>query len=228
MYSQNFKILSLNDLNVIELKKKNDISKSYIVEYNKAFVIIFKDGTSILRPPVLGGNKGLYFDDYNDMIKIIDTKVYPISNNITFWERNKEQVQIIDSFISTNIEKLSTLLKFEVIFDDDSAYLKSLSDTINTNYKKIKRKDKDLDYYIAIYIGETIRRKNNAVWKLLPKNGFEISYIPEIVKDSTFCSHWGFVFGQLEMISYIPIELETIVQDSGKFFEFTRNRYIAD
>jgi hypothetical protein len=45
MYSQNtFKVLTLKELSVIELKNKDKISQTYIVEYNKAFVTIFNDG----------------------------------------------------------------------------------------------------------------------------------------------------------------------------------------
>jgi hypothetical protein len=184
--------------------------------------------SSILRPPVLGGDKGFFFDDHKNMIEMINAKKYPIKIKSNFWQREKLRIKEMDSFVSYNCETLSILLDFEINIEGDSIYLKKLSDVINAKYKKLKKKNKDLDYYIATYIGEVIRKRNDAEWKLLPKYAFEVYYIPEIVKDSTFCPHWGFVFNQIEMISFIPLDIETLIEDYGKFYPFTNNRYVND
>lgn len=222
--SSKYRVLSVKELNSIEEKNRSNIIKSYIIDYNKAFVTMFKDGSSIILPPILGGKEGLFFYDSQDMDNMIKSQIFPVKGTGSFWEKEKKRVLSFSCQISYYCLKLSDILDYKVVISQDSSYLRELSDIIN---KKLKlKKDKNLYFYLAIYVGELLRQKLNAKWKLFPEYSLNMSYHPEIVYNNKFCDHWGFVIDQLKMADFLPVDIEDLVERSNQFFPINDRRYI--
>ncbi len=219
-----YKVLSVKELTKIETNKKQEIDSSYIIDYNGAFVTTFKDKSSIILPPVLGGEEGLLFYDIADMYKMIENKVYPVKGNNSFWEKESLRVLKFPDAINYYCSELSRILNYGVEINNDTAYLGELSRVINTSLGS--KKQKSLLYnYLAIYISELLRRKADATWQLMPQKALNVYYIPEIVKDGKFCTPWSFLIGQLEMVSFMPINIENLLDRANLFYPIQNRTY---
>ena len=220
-----YKVLSIEELNKIEKEKRLKTDTSYIVEYNGAFATVFKDRTSILTPPVLGGKEGLFFYNVEDMNAMIASRIYPVKGNGSFWEKEKDRVINFSNEMPYYCSKLTEILNYKVELSNDKSYLKELSNVV-TEKLKLKKNNKILCNYLSIYIGELLREKVNGEWKLLPEKALNVYYLPEIIKDNKFCSHWSFTIGQLEMASFIPVDIESLIEKANVFYPIGNRGYI--
>jgi hypothetical protein len=220
-----YHILSIEDLNRIEKTKFSQIDTSYIVDYNGAFVTVFKDRTSILRPPVLGGDEGLLFDNVADMNEMIKSRTFPVKGNNSFWAQEKERVLNFSGSIPYYCNRLTELLDFKVELKDDADYLKEFSEVVNKKLK-VKGGRNLLYHYLSIYIGEMIRLKVNGEWRLFPQYALNVYYVPEITKGSQFCSHWNTVIRRLEMAPSMPVNLETLISGANVFYPAAGRKYL--
>lgn len=220
-----YEILSREELDKIEIAKEKEIKKSYILDYNGAFVTIFRDGSATVRPPVLGENEGLVFYDLDAMNEMIASRSYPVKGNDTFWEKEKERVLHFNDSMPYYCERLSEMLDFKVEFNHDAAYLAQLSE-VATKALKGKTKKKDLlRAYLTIYIGELLRQKVNGKWRLLPHASLNVYYVPEITKGNQYCEHWNSVVRQLEMASFIPVNIEALIERANEFYPIGNRKY---
>ena len=185
---------------------------------------VFKDGTSILLPPVLGGDEGLYFYNFIDMEKMINSRIYPVKGTQSFWEKEKERVLNFSNEIPHYCSELSKMLEYKVEINNDTAYLYALSKVVNEKLK-LKENDTILYNYLAIFIGELLRVKIEGEWKLLPQNSLNVYYIPEITKDDEFCNHWSFIINELKIAKITPIDIQYLVNKAGVFFPQGRRKY---
>jgi hypothetical protein len=221
-----YKVLSVEELNKIEEAKRIETDTSYIIEYNGAFVTVFKDKTSILAPPVLGGKEGLFFYNVADMDEIIKSRNYPVKGNNSFWEKEKQRVLNFSDEMPYYCSRLTEMLNYKVELNSDKLYLKELSEVV-TKKIKVQKDKKKLYNYLSIYIGELLRQRVNGEWKLLPQKALNVYYMPEITKDDKFCSHWSFIIGQLEMASFIPVDIESLIDKANVFYPIANRNYIS-
>lgn len=220
-----YKVLLLEELNKIAEEKQEIVDTFYINDYNAVFVTLFKDGTAILSPPVLGGPEGIFFNDIEAMHAMIASRKYPVKGTGSFWEKEKERIEHIDTSISYYCTKLSELLNFKVEVNDDSVYLKELSSVIDSKIKS-KKLPKYLKEYLSIYIGELIRKKLGGEWKLAIEYAFHIYYTPDVVKDNKHYDLW-FILSELDMTKFIPFDLIYIIDNAKeKFYPYNQDRYI--
>jgi hypothetical protein len=221
-----YKVLSVEELNKIEEAKRIETDTSYIIEYNGAFVTVFKDKTSILAPPVLGGKEGLFFYNVADMDEIIKSRNYPVKGNNSFWEKEKQRVLNFSDEMPYYCSRLTEMLNYKVELNSDKLYLKELSEVV-TKKIKVQKDKKKLYNYLSIYIGELLRQRVNGEWKLLPQKALNVYYMPEITKDDKFCSHWSFIIGQLEMASFIPVDIESLIDKANVFYPIANRNYVS-
>lgn len=222
-----YKVLPLTELNKIKEKKQDIIDTVYINDYNAVFVTIFKDGTAILSPPVLGGHEGLFFYDIEAMHAMIASREYPVKGTGTFWEKEKERIEHISTSIPYYCTKLSELLDFKVEVKDDTVYLKELS-TVISNKMKAKKQPKYLKIYLSIYIGELIRRRVDGEWKLFTEYAFHIYYIPRVVKEEKSCDVISFIIGELEITKFMPFDMEYVINKAKeRFYPYNKDRYVS-
>lgn len=222
-----YKVLSLDELNKIEELKRSETDTTYIVEYNGAFVTVFKDGSSIILPPVLGGNEGLLFDDVGEMKKMIESRIFPVKGNNSFWENERNRVLNFPDSISYYCSKLTKMLNYKVELTHDKVYLKELSKVITDKYKTTSDK-RNLRNYVSIYVGELLRQRVNGRWRLAKEMSLNVYFIPEITKGDTYCDHWNFVIGELEMASFIPFDIENLIERASTMFHPIRGRRYLD
>lgn len=220
-----YKVMPLKVLSQIIDKSKLNIDTSYIVDYNKAFVTIFKDGTSILTPPVLGGDEGLFFTNVNTMNEMIKSKIYPVKGNGSFWELEKDRVINFSVSMEYYCNKLSEWLDFKVIFNSDKLYLKELSTIISKKLHNKTKLSKVLVNYVSIYIAEMLRQKVNGKWQLLPEYSLNTYYTPEIVNNDMFCNPWYFINYELSFASKQTISVEEIITKINSFFPIGDRKY---
>lgn len=220
-----YKVVTIQEINGLAAQKAAIIDSSYQVDYNKALVTTFKDGTATIFPGN-GGGDGLLFYDLKAMKKMIKERTFPVRGDGSFWEQ--EKMRVLDFYHSLDYycSKLSEFLQFEVHISNDQTYLKQLSQIINLKASSNNNND-NLIRFLAIYIGEIIRQRVNGKWMLFPIYTLNTYYIPEIVYDRTYCSHWSYVINQLEMVSFIPIDLEGLIEKASTFVPFKNRNYVA-
>ena len=213
--------LSVQELNKIEEKKK--IDTFYQLDYNMATVTMFKDGTATLFP---GGGlgEGLLFYDLGVMKRMIEERVFPVMGDGSFWEKEKERVLRLNENIPYYCEKVSAFLGLEVQMSIEKEYLKKLTGAINQKFYNQKVEDK-MYLYLAIYIGELIRIKNKGKWILFPEYTLNVYYIPEIVVEKKSYGPIWFVINRLELASYMPLDVETIIEEAD-FAPYGNRRYV--
>lgn len=220
-----YKVLSKGELTRIEEEKKLEIDSFYIIDYNGVFVTTFADGTAILLPPVLGEEEGFFFTNKRSMQEMIDARSYPVKGTGSFWEQEKARVINIEYSMAYYCSKLSELLGFSVELKDERVYLKELSMVVGSKFKS-KKVDKDLPNYLAVYIGELIRKRVNGEWKLAIENAFNVYYIPEVVKGNLSFNTVAYIKGELGLASYMPFDIESIVEKANdRFVPYKAGRY---
>jgi len=221
--SENYKVLSVGELNSIQNKKQSSVDTFYQIEYNKAFVTLFKDGTATLLP---GGGlgEGMFFSNKDELQKILATKTFPTKGDGSFWELEKKRILNFQNEIPYYCENLSSIFGLHVEINLDTSYLKHFSNIINQKFaqKKIARKTYN---YLAIYIAEILRKKTGGKWKLSPKYTLNLYYIPEIVREDKFCSPWSSIIGNLESFKYMPIDLTKIIDDANRYYSIGGRTY---
>lgn len=212
-----YKVMTREELNRLQAQLESQVSSSWIHKDNGAFVTVYKDNTAIMMPPVLGGEEGLFFHSVNDMKEMMAGKQYPVKGNDSFWEHEQERVLRFPDSISYYTGRLSEMLGIEVQISRDSNYLRKLSERFTAEVNATN--DKQLLYdYMTVYVGELIRQESNGQWQLSPQPAFNVYYIPVIVKGKMFCSHWGFVTGQLEMSAFQPVDIGRMLESAKQFF----------
>jgi hypothetical protein len=219
-----YRILSTVKLNEIEEKKFAEIDSSYQVDYNKASVTIFKDKTAILFPGA-GGGEGILFNNVSEMEEMIKSRNFPVKGDGSFWEREKSRMLKLNSEIPYYCDKLSELLDFKVEITNDPVYLKELSRVVNNKVINSKN-SQELNNYLGIYIGELLRKKVNAKWRLFPRYTLNMYYLPELVNGNTYADPIYTVISQLEIASIIPIDIESLVEKANDFVPFSTRNYI--
>ncbi|OQP54579.1 hypothetical protein A4H97_21660 [Niastella yeongjuensis] len=221
-----YKVMSTAALNELEEKNQSLIDSTYQLESNLAFVTVFKDKTAIILPGK-GDKEGLFFENTEALNKMVESGVYPVKGDGSFWERQKSRVLNFANEMDYYCSRLSEMLNFKVELRNDPQYLKELSQIITLKFStKPKRIDKNLYCYLAIYVGELLRRKVDGAWKFLPIYSLNVYYQPEIVSNGKFCDHWGFIIGQLEMASFLPVDIEGLIERlEGDFFPVDSRRY---
>jgi hypothetical protein len=221
-----YRILSLTELNQIESTKRSLIDTTYIVDYNGAFATVFKDGTSILLPPVLGGKEGLFFYRVSDMNEMIKLNTFPVKGNNSFWENEKERALHFPDAMPYYCSKLTELLNYKTEFKDDASYLKTLSEVISKKLKSSKN-SKTLINYLSIYVSELLRQRVDGQWQLTPQKALNVYYIPEIIKQEKFCSPWSIILGELELVSFLPIDIDAIIEKANVFYPIANRNYLT-
>lgn len=222
-----YEILSIEQLNMVDTAKLQEIERSYILDYNGAFVTIYRDGSATLRPAVLGGKEGLLFHDLDAMNEMIASRSYPVKGNGGFWENEKARVLKFNQSMPYYLSWLSEMLEFNVEFSSDRSYLAELS-AVATKVLGSKKKNKDLlRAYLTIYIGELLRQKVKGEWKLQPQKALNVYYVPEIVKGNKFCTHWNYVGKRLKVSNAIPVDIEKLVDSSNEFYPAFGRKYVT-
>lgn len=223
----NFKVLPLTELDEIRRQKDDQVESDYIQEDNSAFVTLFKDGTAVISPPVLGGDEGLYFLDRETMKKMVASASYPVKGTGSFWEREKERILDLENQMPYFLEKLSKLFGMEVKVSQDIEYLGKLSQAITSTLKSKPKNRKDIHLMVGLYVAEVIRTRENARWGLFPLPSLNMAYEPEVVKGTIACSPYSYVVGQLEMASFLPVDLQKLISvTSDQFFNTGNRRYL--
>ncbi len=220
-----YRVMSLKELSQIMDRNRLNIDTSYIIDYNKAFVTIFKDGTSILTPPALGGDEGLFFANIDVMQRMIQSKIYPVKGNGSFWELEKDRVINFSGSMDYYRKKLSEWLEFKVEFNTDNAYLIELSGIVSKKLQHKTKVNKLLINYVSIYVAEMLRQKLNGKWELLPEYSLNMYYTPEIVSKNTFCNPWYFINYELSFASHRAINIEDIIIKVNSFLPIENRTY---
>ena len=221
-----YKVLPVAQLNKVIDDKQGIIDTSYINDYNAIFVTIFKDGTAVLSPPILGGEEGLLFYDIEAMHAMIASREYPVKGTGTFWEKERQHIEHISTSISYYCIKLSELLDFKVEVKDDPVYLQELSAIIG-NKMKTKKQPKYLKEYLGIYIGELIRLRTEGEWKFFIEYAFHIYYIPEVVKEGKSCDVINLIIGELDIAKFMPFDIEYVIDKAkDRFHPYNNDRYV--
>lgn len=221
-------VLSRAKLLKIGNEKRDQVDTFYILDYNAVFVTIYKDGTAMLIPPILGGDEGLFFTDIKAMNDMIAQRVYPVKGTGSFWEKEKARIMDINGSMLYYVSKLSEILNFLVEVKNDSEYLKQLSLVVSKKLKS-KRRDRNLENYLAIYIGELIRLRVDGTWKLRKNHTFNVYYYPDVTKGAERLDILGYVIGELGFAKYTTLNIEEIVKNSlSLFIRYNRGRYEED
>lgn len=209
---EKYKTINLKEINEMEKEKEVLMETFYILE-NGVYVTIYKDGTSILRPPALTGEEGLLFYDLEEMRKMIASGKYPVREYDSFWKEDQDKLKNFDNEIPYFLNKLSKLINFKIEINYDENYLKRASEAINAKLKS--NKDKQAKYfYTALFIGELVRNKrSDATWKLIPQPSFNVYYEPELFINDKNSHIWTTVTGELKLIKMFPLNLEKIYKE---------------
>ncbi len=220
-----FKAMSTAALNKIQEEKFPIRDTSFQIESNKAFVTIYKDKTGILFPGA-GLGEGIFFDDLKYLEPMIKTGVYPVKGDGSFWEGEKERMTHLPDSMPYYCSKLSDLLKFNVEIKDDPKYLEDLSAAVNVKLRS-KKITKDLYYFLSIYIGELLRIRENAEWRMLPMYSLNIYYTPELVKGNMFSSPIGYFISRFELRHAPSVDIGELIQSANNFYPYNRRTYMA-
>lgn len=208
-------IMNRLELNKIIQEKDSILNRDYILNYNKAFVFEFKDGTGIILPPALGGDDGILFYDMQSMNNAIQTRQYPIKEGNSFWVRERKRVENIDKELPVYLDKLSKYLNYPIELSFDSQYLNVLSKVFIEQFKS-KKVNKDYYYLAGIYVSELVRLRLQGEWKFFPLYSLNMSYALEIGKDGKSCDVVHKVYVALQNIDspIVPFSLERIINES--------------
>lgn len=220
-----YKVTDTRELNHLQAEKSSLEISSYQIEYNKALVTVYKDGTAILFPGS-GGREGILFYDLESLKKMIKEKIFPVKGDGSFWEQQKERVINLDNSVDYYCKKLSEFLNHEIKISNDSTYLNELSEIVNVKLQA-KKIDSNFYGYLAIYLGELIRRDVSGKWMLLPEYTLNVYYIPEIVYDNKFCNPWRHIINELEMASFKPVNLVNLIKEAD-FVPFAKRGYVQE
>ncbi len=213
-----YRIIDIDEVNRIYTENISDIESEFIVENNGAFATIFNNGNALLRPPVLGGNEGIYFDKSETMFEMIKSLTYPVKSGKSFWERKKNELLELPRTSKYFNAKLSEMLNYNVSLRYDSLYLKNLSIIVN-NYIKNEKVSKDFEYYVVIYLVDILRIKLNGEWNLRPQPALNTYYIPELLTNEGAIYPWNYLLGQIGMSSFITINIEKILENSVTYIQ---------
>ncbi|WCM40983.1 hypothetical protein MG290_08405 [Flavobacterium sp. CBA20B-1] len=221
-----YQVISREKINNILREKHSLVTSTYINNYNSCFVTIFKDGTALMAPPILGGDEGIFFLDVKSMEEMIASKKYPVKGIGTFWEKEKGNIEKINSNIHLYRDRLSEVLNTELVFDNNSEYLCKVSKLINERLNK-RKNNNNVKEYVSIYIAELIRQKYNGKWGLFIEYTFNNYYIPYIISEDKSCDVIGSVLNELELAKYTRLNIEEIINKTGnKFYRYDKKRYI--
>lgn len=223
-----YEVLDLEGINKIETEKLHQIKRSYILDYNGAFITVYNDGSAVVRPPILGEKEGLVFYDLDAMEKMIASRAYPVKGNDTFWEVEKERVLDLAGSMPYYCAWLSEMMGFKTELNSNKAYLAELSAAAKEalTSKKIKKKDKEfLRGYLSIYIVELLRQKVGGQWKLKPVPFLNVYYVPEIVKGNKYASPWKHLGSRLKTAGFMPVDIEELVESSNEFYPAMGRNY---
>lgn len=222
VFAQNsYQVLGTKELNLIIGKRQSEISSSYIIEYNGAFVTIFNDSTSIILPPVLGGNEGIFFKNLDAMKTMVDAKTFPVKHMNTFWENEKDRILELPSSISYYCLKLSEIINSDVFVFIDKNYLRTLSDMLNKKMENFISDSLKMNY-LKLYIVELLRVQKGGTWKYAPQAALNVYFIPEIVVENKFCSPWNFLDSEIR--STREIDLNLLISKLEEMFYIVGNR----
>jgi hypothetical protein len=219
-----FKAMSTAALNKIQEEKFLIRDTSFQIPLNKAFVTIYKDKTGILFPGA-GLGEGIFFEDLKYLEPMMKTGVYPVKGDGSFWEGEKERMRHLLDSMPYYCSKLSEMLKFNVEIKDDPKYLEDLSAAVNVKLKS-KKINSDLYYFLSIYIGELLRIRENAEWKMLPVYSLNIYYFPELVKGNMLCWAINFIMRRFQLRYAPPIDIEELIQSANNFYPSNGRRYM--
>ncbi len=220
-----FQAMDLGPLNQIMEEKSPIRLKSYQIKYNKAYVTIYKDGTVILFPGAAGLGQGIFFEDIKYLEPMIKTGIYPVKGDGSFWEKEKDRALDFQKSMPYYCTKLSELLSYKVELNDNPEYLKELSGIVNKKFKEGNVPD-NLYNYLAIFVGELLRGREKAEWKLLCQNSLNVYYCPELVKDRKYCDPFSYIIGELEMADFRPIDINTMIEGANNFYRYHKRNYL--
>jgi len=196
---------------ILELRS-DQIDTTYQIENNNAFVTIFKDKTGVIYTTSIEANEGIYFNDLKFVQKMIDSGVYPVKGDGSFWETQKDKLYDFPKLVDESIKKLSKTFEFDFKLQSDKEYLENLSQVLIQKIKGKKVK-KELYYYLAIYLGELKRLEIDGEYRFFPNYNLNVYFYPELFVNNTSCSYIGTIIGRLEIIKYKDISVRELLDD---------------